>query len=193
MSKYCTNCGNEIEDSAKFCPECGSPVQTGENAPKTVQVITPTPLDSTETHAQATGMKNTENKSKHSVLRILYYINAVVMVVYALNYDLPQFRGGSSIPGLFLLLLSIVLVAGCWIKMTKLASKNVTYTKLLIWQIIAYAINIALFTVTETGAYADKSLSDGLETTCNFLAIIIALISFAHLIRRTIAEHEKEK
>lgn len=31
MSKFGTNCGSEMEDSAKFCPKCGTPVQTGKN------------------------------------------------------------------------------------------------------------------------------------------------------------------
>lgn len=31
MSKFCTNCGSEMEDSAKFCPKCGTPAQTGKN------------------------------------------------------------------------------------------------------------------------------------------------------------------
>ena len=30
MSKYCSECGNQVPDQAKFCPKCGSPVTQGQ-------------------------------------------------------------------------------------------------------------------------------------------------------------------
>ena len=36
--KYCMNCGNELLDNAKFCPECGTPVGKADNVNKTDSV-----------------------------------------------------------------------------------------------------------------------------------------------------------
>lgn len=30
--KYCTNCGKQLSDSAKFCDRCGTPVESVENS-----------------------------------------------------------------------------------------------------------------------------------------------------------------
>ncbi len=190
MSKFCTNCGREIEDGAKSCPECETPAQTGENAPKPVQVINPAPEDSAKTHPQAAGTENSENKSGHGVLRILYYIAAAAIVVYALTYHLPHFEG-ASILGI-LMLLMIAAAGGCWFVMGKLASKNVTYTKLLIWQVIAFGVSVALLAVVQTGD-REVVLAEALNGVCNVLFAGIALVTFVYLIVRTVAEHKKAK
>ena len=191
MSKFCTNCGREIEDGAKFCPECGTPAQTGENAPKPVQAITPAPADSAKTHPQAAGTENSENQSGHGVLRILYYIAAAAIVVYALTYHLPHFEG-ASILGILLLLLVIAAAGGCWFVMGKLASKNVTYTKLLIWKVIAFGVSVALLAVVQTGD-REVVLAEALNGVCNMLFAGIALVTFVYLIVRTVAEYKKAK
>lgn len=39
MSKFCTNCGNELSSSAEFCSKCGKPVHIAEN--NASQISTP--------------------------------------------------------------------------------------------------------------------------------------------------------
>ena len=34
---FCRNCGKEIEDGVKFCPACGTAVETGTQTPRTAQ------------------------------------------------------------------------------------------------------------------------------------------------------------
>ena len=34
MTKYCSNCGAELDDNVKFCSECGSQVDKKKDAPK---------------------------------------------------------------------------------------------------------------------------------------------------------------
>ncbi len=34
---FCRNCGKEFEDGTKFCPMCGTAVETGTQTPRTVQ------------------------------------------------------------------------------------------------------------------------------------------------------------
>lgn len=191
MSKFCTNCGSEIEDSAKFCPKCGTPVRTVENAPKPMQVITPASANSAVTHLQAAGMENSGNKFGYGVLRILYYIAAVAIMVYTLTYHLPHFVG-ASIFGIVLILLIIVVAGGCWFVMGQLASKHVTYTKLLIGQILAFAVSAALLVAIQTGD-REVIVAELLNGVCNMLFAGIALVTFVYLIIRTVAEHRKAK
>ena len=180
-----------MEDSAKFCPKCGTPAQTVENAPKPTQVITPAPANGAVTHLQAAGMENSGNKSGYGVLRILYYIAAAAVVVYALTYHLPHFVG-ASIFGIVLILLIIVVAGGCWFVMGQLASKHVTYTKLLICQIIAFAVSVALLVAVQTGD-REVIVAEFLNGVCNMLFTGIALVTFVYLIVRTVAEHRKAK
>lgn len=180
-----------MEDSAKFCPKCGAPAQTGKNAPKPMQVITPAPANGAVTHLQAVGTENSENKSGHGVLSILYYIAAAAVVVYALTYHLPHFVG-ASIFGIVLILLIIVVAGGCWFVMGQLASKHVTYTKLLICQIIAFAVSAALLVAVQTGD-REVLVAEFLNGVCNMLFAGIALVTFVYLIVRTVAEHRKAK
>ncbi len=44
MSKFCTNCGNQVSDTATFCPYCGSalPVNQPQNGYQPVQPVQPT-------------------------------------------------------------------------------------------------------------------------------------------------------
>ena len=37
MSKFCTNCGSQMDDSAQFCVNCGAPVQNSSVQNNTVQ------------------------------------------------------------------------------------------------------------------------------------------------------------
>lgn len=178
-----------MEDSAKFCPKCGAPAQTGKNVPKPMQVITPAPANGAVTHLQAVGTENSENKSGHGVLRILYYIAAAAVVVYALTYHLPHLVGG-SILGILMILFIIAAAGGCWFVMGQVASKNVTYTKLLIWQVIAFAVNVALLVVIKTGD-RDVGVAKGLNVTCNMLFTGIMLVTFVYLVVRTVAEKLK--
>ena len=180
-----------MEDSTKFCPKCGTPAQTGKNAPKPMQVITPAPANSAVTHLQAAGMENSGNQSGYGVLRILYYIAAAAVVVYALTYHLPHFVG-ASILGIILILLIIAVAGGCWIVMGQLASKHVTYTKLLICQIIAFAVSVVLLVAIQTGD-REVIVAEFLNGVCNMLFAGIALVTFVYLIIRTVAEHRKAK
>ena len=45
MSKFCTNCGNQVSDTATFCPHCGSalPVNQPQNGYPPVQPTQPAP------------------------------------------------------------------------------------------------------------------------------------------------------
>ena len=178
-----------MEDSTKFCPKCGTPAQTGKNAPKPMQVITPAPANGAVTHLQAAGMENSGNQSGYGVLRILYYIAAAAVVVYALTYHLPHFVG-ASILGIILILFIIVVAGGCWFVMGQLASKHVTYTKLLICQIIA--VSVALLVAIQTGD-REVIVAEFLNGVCNMLFTGIALVTFVYLIIRTVAEHRKAK
>lgn len=180
-----------MEDSARFCPECGTPVRTVENAPKPTQVITPAPANSAETRPQAAGMENKGNPSGYRVLSILYYIAAAALTIYALTYHLPHFVG-ASIFGIVLILLIIVVAGGCWFVMGQLASKHVTYTKLLIGQVIAFAVSIALLVAIQTGD-REVLVAEFLNGVCNMLFTGIALVTFVYLIVRTVAEHRKAK
>ena len=29
---FCSNCGNKLEDGARFCPRCGAPIGVGDNS-----------------------------------------------------------------------------------------------------------------------------------------------------------------
>lgn len=44
---FCTNCGGDIGDQAKFCPSCGAPAGGGAPQPSASAVYAPTPLDYT--------------------------------------------------------------------------------------------------------------------------------------------------
>lgn len=33
---YCTNCGEKLENDARFCPECGNPVHNDESSDETL-------------------------------------------------------------------------------------------------------------------------------------------------------------
>ncbi len=180
-----------MEESAKFCPKCGTPVRAVENEPKPMQVTPPAPANSAETHPQAVGMETGGNKSGYGVLRILYYIAAAAIMVYALTYHLPHFVG-ASIFGIVLILLIIVVAGGCWFVMGQLASKHVTYTKLLIGQIVAFAVSVALLVAIQTGD-REVLVAEFLNGVCNVLFTGIALVTFVYLIVRTIAEHRKAK
>ena len=134
-----------------------------------MQVITPAPANGAVTHLQAVGTENSENKSGHGVLRILYYIAAVAIMVYALTY---HHFAGAPILGILMILFIIAAAGGCWFVMGQVASKNVTYTKLLIWQVIAFAVSAALLVVIKTG---DKEVivAEFLNGVCNVLFALL--------------------
>ena len=178
-----------MEDSAKFCPKCGAPAQTGKNAPKPMQVITPAPANGAVTHLQAVETENSENKSGHGVLRILYYIAAVAIMVYALTDHLPYFAGAPNL-GILMILVIIAAAGGCWFVMGQVSSKNVTYTKLLIWQVIAFAVSVALLVVIKTGD-REVIVAEFLNGVCNVLFAGIALVTFVYLVVRTVTEQLK--
>lgn len=39
MTKYCSNCGAELDDNVKFCSECGSQVDKKKDAPKKTVIV----------------------------------------------------------------------------------------------------------------------------------------------------------
>ena len=67
-----------------------------------------------------------------------------------------------------------------------------TYTKLLIWQVIAFGVSVALLAVVQTGD-REVVLAEALNGVCNMLFAGIALVTFVYLIVRTVAEHKKAK
>ena len=64
------------------------------------------------------------------------------------------------------------------------------HTKLLIWQVIAFAVSAALLVVIKTG---DKEVivAEFLNGVCNVLFVGIALVTFVYLVVRTVTEKLK--
>lgn len=73
MGKYCTNCGTQLNTSAKFCPSCGAEVH---RSPDTVQTHSPTP--------PAVSKKR---KSPHA--KLVFSGVAVVLVIALLVTQFP--------------------------------------------------------------------------------------------------------
>ena len=67
-----------------------------------------------------------------------------------------------------------------------------TYTKLLICQIIAFAVSVVLLVAIQTGD-REVIVAEFLNGVCNMLFAGIALVTFVYLIIRTVAEHRKAK
>ena len=94
MVKFCTNCGTENNDSAKFCEKCGEefkPVKKSEPEPQSTQETVEEPVketvkepvkETTKTAAK-TAKKDTDKKSKNNKIILLIIIGIVGITVLA--------------------------------------------------------------------------------------------------------------
>ncbi len=75
---FCTNCGTEIKDGAKFCPKCGSPAPDLNSYARTPS----TPVQTSPTYQ---GQPAAESNSQ--VFAIIAYITWIGLLVAALARD----------------------------------------------------------------------------------------------------------
>ena len=103
---YCTKCGAEIEENAKFCSSCGSPVGNTENAnnqgaSKVNEFIN----DFTNT-ADTTSQFTQDDISKNKGMGILAYLSILVLIPIFAAKD-SKFARFHANQGLLLLIASI--------------------------------------------------------------------------------------
>lgn len=91
MVKFCTNCGTENNDSAKFCEKCGEEfksVQISEPEPETIQETVKEPVkepvkETTKKTVAKTAKEDTDKKSKNNKIILLIIIGIVGITVVA--------------------------------------------------------------------------------------------------------------
>lgn len=94
MAKFCTNCGTENPDSAKFCEKCGEKFKSAEiSEPETkstqetieepIKETTEKTVAKTAAKAPAKTAKDADKKSKNNKIILLIIIGIVALVVVA--------------------------------------------------------------------------------------------------------------
>lgn len=63
MSKFCTNCGTELDDEDKFCKKCGFKIKTKSSESNTKKNINPTTVNTQSKPTNTQNTNNTENTS----------------------------------------------------------------------------------------------------------------------------------
>lgn len=69
MSRYCANCGTEVEDLAVFCPTCGQPIDQASETEIPAAPAWPEPLEAVEAPEppQTAGQARSEEPTRNEV------------------------------------------------------------------------------------------------------------------------------
>lgn len=82
---YCMNCGKNITDGSKFCPECGTPVQKKTQVQPTAPVQQAVPVQQAAPVQQSAPAKPVKVKKKHPILVIFILLFIVASIIVAIN------------------------------------------------------------------------------------------------------------
>lgn len=90
---FCQNCGKEVARGAKFCNNCGAPVETSEAARSAAQ-----PKAASQT-ASGKSEKQTKQKKKPNLLLILIVVGVCFLIGRAMGGSMGESMSGDSSSG----------------------------------------------------------------------------------------------
>ncbi len=88
---YCTNCGAKIEDSAAFCPYCGTPARNREQIPP----VTEPPESGRPLSAQSTAIRKKPRRKKARIIAVVS-VSVVIAAAAAIFGLVRLFRNDES-------------------------------------------------------------------------------------------------
>ena len=88
---YCTNCGAKIEDSAAFCPYCGTPARNREQIPP----VTEPPESGRPLSAQSTAIRKKPRRKKAKIIAVVS-VSVVIAAAAAIFGLVRLFRNDES-------------------------------------------------------------------------------------------------
>lgn len=77
---YCTNCGTEIADDAKFCPFCGKPTVSSSRS----QIQLTQPTQPTQIPFEATPYTPAKSKTNTAIAVVLVIIVGVIIIYFGI-------------------------------------------------------------------------------------------------------------
>ena len=102
MTKYCSNCGAELDDNVKFCSECGSQVDKKKDAPKKTVIVEE--IDEKEYKKKNQSFDENVNKTT----------NTIKNNNLSSNFDLTELIIESVIALLISTVIGIIVLAITW-------------------------------------------------------------------------------
>jgi len=96
--KYCTNCGEKLNEEDAFCPSCGTSVHADESAPKKRR-----PLFSSD---DLTADFDADDVAKHKTMAVLSYFSILVLIPLFAAPNSPYVKFHAS-QGLWLFLFTL--------------------------------------------------------------------------------------
>lgn len=111
--KYCENCGARVEDSASFCPVCGSKVKASDSEKKSqTQTRIEDAFNRFTNTTNTTADYSPEDISKNKLISIVSYLGVLFIIPLFVAKDSPFARFHTN-QGLILFLFSLLTsVAG---------------------------------------------------------------------------------
>jgi predicted lipid-binding transport protein (Tim44 family) len=106
----CPICGNNVEDTMTFCPNCGGPLKT--TTPQTQ--TQPTPIAQSNTKADQPPEKNPKPKEKGEHSFISYLIAGLVLIVFGAFsvLSISGFFAGGTGWTIMLVLIGVIIIGG---------------------------------------------------------------------------------
>ncbi len=108
---YCPRCGNKVEDTMTFCPNCAGTLK--EPTPQTQTQPIPTPTVNPQIEQNPEKNPKTKEKGEHNFMG--YLIIGLVLIVFGafsvLNISGGYFSGGTGWT-IMLVLIGIIIIGG---------------------------------------------------------------------------------